>query len=148
MLTTRSRGSVTFYCRNCVTFMNEIYFIANLTACDLGRTVTTVDNIQNAGFHIRNLALLFRYFYCWLLSRNFKKLPPSSYLKQYSLEKGKEKITADYKWLRKFEKFRYLRTTVINQMCIHEEIKGKLNYGNACYRADQIFCLRVCYLKP
>jgi hypothetical protein len=30
-----------------------------------------------------------------------------------------------------------MRTTVINQNCIHEEIKSRLNSGNACYLADQ-----------
>jgi hypothetical protein len=33
--------------------------------------------------------------------------------------------------------FRYLETTVINQNLIHEEIKRRLNYGNACCNSVQ-----------
>jgi hypothetical protein len=34
-------------------------------------------------------------------------------------------------------KFKYLRTAVTNETCIHEEIKYSLNSGNACYHAVQ-----------
>jgi hypothetical protein len=33
--------------------------------------------------------------------------------------------------------FKYLGTTVTNQNFIQEEIKGRLNSGNACYHSEQ-----------
>jgi hypothetical protein len=35
------------------------------------------------------------------------------------------------------EKFRYLWTTLTDQSCKHEEIKIRLNSGNACYHSVQ-----------
>jgi hypothetical protein len=34
-------------------------------------------------------------------------------------------------------KFKYLETTQTNQNCMHEEIKSRLNSGNACYHSVQ-----------
>jgi hypothetical protein len=36
-------------------------------------------------------------------------------------------------------KYRYLRTTITNQNLIQEEIKRRLNSGNACYHSVQNF---------
>jgi hypothetical protein len=35
--------------------------------------------------------------------------------------------------------FKYLETTVTDQYCMHEEIKSRLNSGNACNHSVQIF---------
>jgi hypothetical protein len=43
--------------------------------------------------------------------------------------------------------FKYLGMTVRNQNSITEEIKKRLNSGNACYHSVQKFCLLVCCLK-
>jgi hypothetical protein len=43
--------------------------------------------------------------------------------------------------------FENVATTITNQNLIQEEIKRRLNWGNACYHSVPIFCLLVCCLK-
>jgi hypothetical protein len=45
------------------------------------------------------------------------------------------------------EKFKYLGTTLTNQKDIHDEVKSRLNSGNACYHSVQNLCILVLYQK-
>ena len=56
-------------------------------------------------------------------------------------------IKIDNGSLRRVEEFRYLLTNLTDQNSIQEEIKSRLESGNACYHSVQIFCLTVCYPK-
>jgi hypothetical protein len=44
------------------------------------------------------------------------------------------------------EKFKYLRTTLTDQNCMHKEINSRLNFGNACYHSVQSFYPPACFL--
>jgi hypothetical protein len=44
-------------------------------------------------------------------------------------------------------KFKYSGTTLTNQNDIHDEIKGRLNSGNACYLSVQILSSRLTLKK-
>jgi hypothetical protein len=43
--------------------------------------------------------------------------------------------------------FKYLGTTLTNRNDIHDEIKSRLNSGNACYIQSKILCLPFSYQK-
>jgi hypothetical protein len=45
------------------------------------------------------------------------------------------------------ENFRYLRKTVTNQPCIHEEIKSRLNSWNVCYYSLQSLWFSVSFRR-
>jgi len=51
----------------------------------------------------------------------------------------------DNSCIERVEEFKYLGTTLTNKNSIQQEIKSKLNLGNACYYSVQNFCLSVCY---
>jgi hypothetical protein len=44
-------------------------------------------------------------------------------------------------------KFKYLGTLLTNLSDIHDEIKSRLNSGNACYYSVQSFCLPISYQR-
>jgi hypothetical protein len=46
-------------------------------------------------------------------------------------------IKIDNKSFERVEEFRYFETTLTNQNSIHEEIKSRLKWGNACYHSVQ-----------
>jgi hypothetical protein len=52
-------------------------------------------------------------------------------------EGNRESIKIMNRYSEGVEKFKYLVTTLTNQNCIHEEIKSRLNSGNACYHLVQ-----------
>ena len=56
-------------------------------------------------------------------------------------------IKTDNKIFESAEHFGYLGTTLKNQNSIQEEIKSRLDSGNACYRSVQNLLSPVCYSK-
>jgi hypothetical protein len=49
----------------------------------------------------------------------------------------KRSIKIDVRSFVDVAKFKYLETTLTDKNCIHEEIKSRLNSGNACYHSVQ-----------
>jgi hypothetical protein len=49
----------------------------------------------------------------------------------------RQSIKLGNRYFESVAKFKYLRTTLTDQNCIHEEIKSRLNSGNACYHSVQ-----------
>jgi hypothetical protein len=60
-------------------------------------------------------------------------------------EQNHNLVTAN-KSLENLQKFTYLGITVTNQNCIQEEIKSRLNLGNALYHQFRVFCLPISFL--
>jgi hypothetical protein len=59
---------------------------------------------------------------------------------------GRQSINIGNRSYESVAKFRYLGTTLTDQNCINEEIKSRLNSGNACYHSVQIL-LSSCLLS-
>jgi hypothetical protein len=58
-----------------------------------------------------------------------------------------QNIRITNEWFENVATFKHLWTTLTNQNDIHDEIKSRLNSGNACCNSVQIFCLPVSYQK-
>jgi hypothetical protein len=53
----------------------------------------------------------------------------------------RQSIKIGNRYVESVAKFKYLGTTLTEQNCIHEEIKSRLNSGNACYHSVQSFVI-------
>jgi hypothetical protein len=72
----------------------------------------------------------------------------TKYMLMSRYQKVGKSITQKYRKgsFKEVAKCRYLGTKLTNQNCMREEIKSRLNSGNACYRSVQILCLHACCL--
>jgi hypothetical protein len=59
------------------------------------------------------------------------------YMSRQQLEGKINYISVGHKSFEKVAKFKYLGSTLTDQNCIYEEIRGRLNSGNAFYHAVQ-----------
>jgi hypothetical protein len=57
------------------------------------------------------------------------------------------RMRIDNSSIERLEEFKYLRTMLTNKNSIREEIKSRLNLGNACYYLVHNLLLPVCYPK-
>ena len=56
-------------------------------------------------------------------------------------------IKTDNSSFERVEEFKYLETTVTNQNSNQEEIKSRMNSGNACYHlAQNLLCSRLLFM--
>ena len=56
-------------------------------------------------------------------------------------------VKVDNSSIERLEEFKYLGMTLTDQNSIQEEIKSRLNLGNACYYSVQNICPAGCYPK-
>jgi len=56
-------------------------------------------------------------------------------------------IKIDNSFFECVEELKYLGTNLRNQTSIQEDIKSRLESGNACSHSSRIFCLPLCYTK-
>jgi hypothetical protein len=58
----------------------------------------------------------------------------------------KDSIKVESRSFENVAKYKYLGTTITDQNCMHEEIKSRLNSGNACYHSVQSLLSSGCCL--
>jgi hypothetical protein len=58
-------------------------------------------------------------------------------MSRYQNARQKNSMKTENRSFESVAKFKYLGTTLTDQNCNHEEIKSKLNSGNACYHSVQ-----------
>jgi hypothetical protein len=73
----------------------------------------------------------------------------TKYMFMYRLQTAGQSnyIRVANKSIKRVAKFKYLGATLMDQNCIHEEIRNRLTSGNACYHAVQNLLSSVCCLE-
>jgi hypothetical protein len=67
-------------------------------------------------------------------------------MSHYQKAGQKDSIKVANRFFEDMVKFKYLRTTLTNQNCMHEEIESRLNSGNAGCHLVQSLYLSTCHL--